>query len=45
MMDGQIDWQALPYIVEIIGSNNPEELIEDLITIREHMRKKANAKS
>lgn len=34
-----IDWAALPLIIELLDHDDPEALVEDLITIREHMQR------
>lgn len=41
MMGGQIEWAALPVIVEIIGVSDVESMVVDLLRIREHMTSKA----
>lgn len=35
-MGGCIDWAALPLIAEMLGINDPEALVMDLVTIRDH---------
>ena len=39
-MNGEIEWEGLPIICEIIGIEDPAELIDDLMTIRQHVRRK-----
>lgn len=36
-MGGQIDWNALPLLAELVGVQDVEGLILDLVTIRSHM--------
>ncbi|HET8870271.1 MAG TPA: hypothetical protein VFM48_07485 [Aquabacterium sp.] len=38
LMGGCIDWAALPLIAEMLGINDPEALVLDLVTIRDHGR-------
>jgi len=38
-MAGNIDWAALPVIGEFLGIEDYDELICDLICIREHMKR------
>ncbi len=40
-MGGQIEWQALEPIAELVGIEDVPELIEDLIVIRDNMNKEA----
>ena len=37
---GGLDWQALPIVVDMLGIGDPEVLIYQLVTLREHMRTK-----
>lgn len=37
---GGIDWQALPIVVDMLGISDPENLIYQLVTLREHQRTK-----
>lgn len=39
-MEGQINWTALPILIEIYGIENVELLHSDLKAIREHMKRK-----
>lgn len=39
-MAGQIDYAALPHVVEIVGVRDPERLINQLVVIRTHMQSK-----
>ena len=39
MMEGKIDWAALPLLFELLDIENPELFIDDLMIIRDHMRK------
>lgn len=39
-MNGQIDWTALPVIVEILGIQDVEFFIRRLMAIREHLNLK-----
>ena len=41
MMDGVIDWNFLPVIIEIFGIDDVEIFISDLLVIRARERKKA----
>ena len=43
MMDGQIDWQALPIVCGVLGIKDPETFLYQLIEIREFMVEKAKA--
>lgn len=38
-MEGQIDWSALPIVAELIGVDDPAELIDDLMTMRNHFNR------
>ncbi len=38
-MGGKIDWAALDLIAEILGVVDPEALVMDLVTIRDHQLK------
>jgi hypothetical protein len=40
-MGGQIDWAALPVIIELYGINDVEVFIAQLAAIRDHLRLKA----
>lgn len=40
-MGGQIDWAALPVIVELYGIADVEIFITQLVAIRDHLRLKA----
>lgn len=40
---GGLDWQALPIVVDLLGISDPEDLILQLVTVREHTREKGNA--
>lgn len=37
-MGGQIDWAALPVVAELLGADDVETLVADLIVIRDGMR-------
>lgn len=37
---GGLEWQALPVVVDMLGINDPEMLIMQLVALREHMRNK-----
>lgn len=37
-MDGQIDWSALPVLVEVFGVDDVETLLAELVSIRKYMR-------
>lgn len=37
---GGLDWQALPIVVDMLGISDPEDLIMQLVTVREHAREK-----
>jgi hypothetical protein len=39
MMGGAIDWQALPVVAELYGITDIQQLIDDLVTIRNHQQK------
>lgn len=41
-MDGNMQWEALPIVCDVLGIDDPEQLINDLMTIRKHMRHKQN---
>jgi hypothetical protein len=38
MMSGDINWQALPIVAEILGIIDIEELLINLIAIRDHQQ-------
>lgn len=40
---GGLDWQALPIVVDMLGIADPEDLIMQLVAVREHTRAKGNA--
>ena len=40
MLGGEIDWSALPIVVELLGINDADVLIRDLIVIRDVQAKK-----
>lgn len=35
---GGIDWAALPIVCELLGVDDPEQLIYQLVTLRDHGR-------
>jgi hypothetical protein len=35
---GGLDWQALPIVVAMLGISDPEDLIMQLVAVREHTR-------
>lgn len=37
---GGLDWAALPVVVELLGVSDVEQLIVQLVAIREHMAHK-----
>lgn len=39
MMEGEINWSALPIVCELLGIEDPAELVDDLMTIRDHFRR------
>jgi hypothetical protein len=36
-MGGEIDWQALPVVSELIGFDDIERLVDGLLTIRDEL--------
>lgn len=36
---GGLDWAALPLVCEHLGVRDPDRLISQLVTIRNHMKK------
>lgn len=38
---GGLDWAALPIVVEVLGVADPERLLHQLVTIREHEKPEA----
>lgn len=40
---GGLDWQALPIVVDMLGISDPENLIMQLVTVREHTREKGQS--
>lgn len=40
-MDGKIEWQALPFFIELYDVHNIEILVAELDAVRGHMRKVA----
>lgn len=43
LMDAQIDWAALPVIVEMLGVTEPERLIVELVAIRDYQARQRAA--
>lgn len=37
LMGGELDWSALPVVVDLMGEEDPESLIRALITVRNHL--------
>lgn len=42
MMNGTIDWAGLPVICDLLGVDDPAELVDDLLTLRDHFVRAAN---
>ena len=42
MMGGEIVWEALPVVCEILGIDDPERLVRRLIVVRDHQREEAD---
>ena len=42
-MGGQIDWAAMPIMVELYDIQDPEIFIGELVAIREHLALQARA--
>ncbi len=40
---GGLDWQALPIVIDMLGILDPEDLIMQLVTVREHSREKGSS--
>jgi len=40
-MGGEIDWQALPVVAELIGFDDIERLVDGLLTIRDELHAQA----
>lgn len=40
---GGLDWQALPIVVDMLGISDPEDLIMQLVAVREHASAKGTA--
>jgi hypothetical protein len=40
-MGGEIDWQALPVVAELIGFDDIERLVDGLLTIRDELNAQA----
>ena len=36
-MGGEIDWQALPVVAELIGFDDIERLVDGMLTIRDEL--------
>jgi hypothetical protein len=45
LMGGVIDYAALPILSEMKGVTNPEQLIYDLVIIRDHAQREAERQS
>lgn len=41
-MEGKIDWSALPVVVELLGIIDIEQLLSDLMVIRQFKAEKKN---
>lgn len=39
MMNGAIDWQALPIVSEVLGVSDQEQFIYELLAVRDYQRK------
>lgn len=42
LMNGEIDWQALPLMVELLGVDDVSLFVTHLVTIRDQKAKEAN---
>lgn len=36
MMGGRVEWTAMPLIVDLLGVADPEEMVHDLLIVRDH---------
>lgn len=43
LLGGQIDWQAIPIVFEMLGVDDAERFIRMLFVIRDHMERVRNA--
>ena len=43
MMNGALDWNALPIVCDLFGVKDPDIFIHELLAIRDHLRLKAKA--
>lgn len=43
-MGGQIDWGALPILVGMFGVDDVEALVNDLVTVRDALRRERDRK-
>lgn len=41
-MGGQINWSAIEYVAEMLGVQDVEQLINDLVTIQGHVGREDN---
>lgn len=45
LMGGEIRWEALPAVAELLGVEDVEMLIHGLVEIREHFRRQRDAQA
>lgn len=38
-MGGQIDWSALPFLVEMYGIRDPEKFVSELVAVRDYVQR------
>lgn len=43
-MSGELDWNAIPVLCEMYGVEDADVLIVQLLAIRDHVRRKADAR-
>jgi len=39
LMGGQIDWSALPFLVELYGIRDPDIFLAELVAVREYVQR------
>lgn len=39
LMGGQIDWSALPFLVELYGVHDPAVFVAELVAVREYVQR------
>ena len=42
-MGGRVDWQAIPYVFHMLGVDDPDRIIRQLLAMKSHMERVRNA--